>query len=118
MHSFEMVTFNTAATLSFDDVREWMKENKHALGFFQEVSDDWTNSVNFDYGIVVGERGRGGRRCAVVWRLDTFKAKRYFRGDFPAVLLEHHDSGVTLEAVSAHLAHSGYELDIFQEDLL
>lgn len=90
-----------------------MKENRHDLGFFQEVGDDWMNSVYFDYGIFVGDKGRGGRRCAGVWKLDVFKAKRYIRGVFPTVIMEHFDSGATLGATSAHLAHSGYELDVF-----
>lgn len=53
-----------------------------------------------------------------MWRLDTFKAKRYIRGIFPTLIMEHYDSGVTLEATAAHLAHFGYDLDTFQEDLM
>lgn len=53
-----------------------------------------------------------------MWRLDVFKAKRYIRGLFPTVGTEHYDTGVTLRATSAHLAHPSYELDVFQEDLM
>lgn len=62
------MVYNTAATLGFADVRDWMKENRHALGFFQEVGDDWKDSVQFDYGIFVGE---GSRRTPLRNRVEA-----------------------------------------------
>lgn len=107
---FEVVTFNIACTLKREDLTPWLAWCSWDIAMFQEVPNDWENSVSAR----IGEDWPALRDRVAGLEIRSIGVPP---GIFPAVKLVHSSSGRVFRVVSAHLAHSGYHPDIFESDL-
>lgn len=112
------MTFNLAGMVKMEDIPSWLRSSNWDVAMFQGVSTHWESTILMGYNILVGDKLQGERRCAVIWKAESFEAHKYNKKRFPVVTLFHPLSGRTLRVTSTHLGHSGHDIDKFQLDFL